>query len=136
MDAAGDYRARLRETLDVAKEIHRRAADRRQQDLEVGTGDQLGKHASCLLEQGTAKIRLGYPEARRHPRQVPDRVDRGLGDAYLAAVEEHPSVGLGACPRPEAGEAQAVASRALVIAIVGRTSMPERICSAKTSPTR
>ena len=87
MDAAGNHRTWLGETLDLAKEIYRRATDRRQQDLEVGTGDQLGKHASRLLEQGTAEIGLGDPEARRHPRQVPDRVDRRLGDADLAAVE-------------------------------------------------
>ena len=93
VDAAGDHRAWICKTLDLAKEIHRRAADRRQQDLEVGTGDQLGKHASCLLEQGTTEVRLGYPEARRYARQVPNRIDRGLGDAYLTAVEEHLSVG-------------------------------------------
>ena len=93
MNAAGDHRARLGDPLDLAKEIHRRAADRREQDLEVGTGNQFGEHAPGFLEQGTAKIGLSDAEARGHSRQMPDRIDGHLGDADLAAVEQHPAVG-------------------------------------------
>src|SRR5438552_2583512 len=45
MDAAGGHRAGLGNPLDLAKDIDRRAADRRQEDLEIGPGDELGEHA-------------------------------------------------------------------------------------------
>src|SRR6516162_1982567 len=100
MDAAGDHRARLRKTLDLAKEIYRRATDRRQQDLKVGTRDQLGKHAACLLEQGTAEIRSGKPrrgdgDCRPHVDTSADMFGEDLADEMTPWINRHDFFRLG-----------------------------------------
>ncbi len=80
--------------VDRAEEIDRHAADRRQKDFEVGPGHELGEHAARFFEQGAAQLGFGDREAAGEPRQVPDRVDRGLGDPNLAIVEQHLAIGL------------------------------------------
>src|SRR6266481_4313358 len=92
MDAAGDNRLGVGDPFDVAKEINRHPADRRQQDFDIGPGDELGEHPPGLLEQGAPEVGLGYPKARGHPRQMPYRIDRRLGDADLPIIEQHPAV--------------------------------------------
>ena len=74
--------------VDVAEQIDRDAADRRQEHLQVGPRHQLGKHAGGLLEQCAAQIVLGGAEALGDARQVPDRIDRDL-DHRDAAVLVH-----------------------------------------------
>src|SRR5262249_50945489 len=51
VDAAGDHRARLRKTLDLAEETHRGAADRRPQRLQAAPGGQLAGPASWPPER-------------------------------------------------------------------------------------
>ena len=85
MHAAGYPGGMIRQFADVAEQIGRRAADRRQKDLQIRPGHQFRKHAGGLLEQLPAQIVLGGFEARRQAGQVPDRVDRNLdhGDASI-----------------------------------------------------
>src|SRR5712671_2362022 len=103
VNAAGDYRVRFGDPLDITKEIDRRAADRRQQDLNIGPGDQLREHAPGLLEKRTPQIGLGDAKAGGQPRQMPYRVDCRFGDTDFAIVEQHPAVG----PQCAVGEKRA-----------------------------
>ncbi|CCD99338.1 hypothetical protein BRAS3809_2590011 [Bradyrhizobium sp. STM 3809] len=73
---------------DVAEQIDRGAADRRQEDLQVRPRHQLRIHAAGLLEQATTQIGLAGAEARGDTRQVPHRVDRDL-DHRHAAIGMH-----------------------------------------------
>ena len=63
MHAAGDPGAVVGQLGDVAEQIDRHAADRRQEHLQVGPGHQLRKHAGGLLEQRAAQIVFGGAEA-------------------------------------------------------------------------
>jgi hypothetical protein len=85
MHAAGYAGAVVRQFGNVAEQISRRAADRRQKNPQVGPCHQLRKHARGLFEQLSAQIVLGGREALRHARQIPYRVDRYLdhGDASV-----------------------------------------------------
>ena len=94
VDAAGDLGAGIRELLHVAEQVHGGAADRRQEHVHVGTGDELGKHSGGLLEQGTAQMRLGAAEALGDAGQVPHRIDRDLDDRRAAIVVDVLAVGL------------------------------------------
>ena len=89
MNPAGDNRVGVGDPFDLAKEINRHPADRRQQDFDIGPGDELGEHPPGLLEQGASEVGLGYPKARGHPRQMPYRIDRRFGDADFSIIEQH-----------------------------------------------
>src|SRR6266567_1895958 len=93
MNAAGNHGVRIGNPLDITEEIDGRAADRRQQDLNIGPGDQLGEHAPGLLEERTPQIGLADAKACGKARQMPYRVDRRLGDADLAIGEQYRAVG-------------------------------------------
>src|SRR5215471_267703 len=101
MHSAGDYATWLGDLLDGAEEVNRRAADRRQEHLDVGPGDKLREHAAGFLEQGAPQIGFGNAKARREPGKMPYRIDRRLGDADLAIGEQHPAVGAQAAVREE-----------------------------------
>ena len=75
----------VRQFGNVAEQIGRRAADRRQKDMQIGPCHQFGKHAGGLLEQLPAQVFLRCCEALRQSGQIPDRVDRNLdhGDAAV-----------------------------------------------------
>jgi len=103
VNAAGDHRVRVGDPLDITKEIDRRAADRRQQDLNIGPGDQLREHAPGLLEKRTPQIGLADAKAGGQPRQMPYRVDCRFGDTDFAIVEQHRAVG----PQCAVGEKRA-----------------------------
>ena len=94
VEAAGDLRLRLADLFHVAEEIDRGAADRRQEQFEVGTCDQLGVHAAGLLEERSAQIDLGHAEAFGDAGQPPHRLDRRLGDAHLAVGLEDVAIRL------------------------------------------
>src|SRR5271170_3597268 len=51
MDTTGYDSVRRSDPSDLAEQIDRRAADRRQHDLEIGPGDEFGEHAAGFLEQ-------------------------------------------------------------------------------------
>ena len=74
--------------VDVAEHVDGRAADRRQEHLEVAARDELGEHARRVLEQRAAQDRFGAPEARGDAGQIPDRFDRGLHDDDGAACPQ------------------------------------------------
>ena len=93
--------------LDLAEEVDRHAADRRQQDLDVGPGHELGEHPPGLLEQGAPQIGFGDAETGGQPGQMPDRIDRRLGDADLAIVEQN----LAVRPQGPVGEKRAELGR-------------------------
>src|SRR5215472_7633504 len=104
--AAGDHDAGIGDFFDRSEEIHRRAADRRQEHLDVGPGDKLGKHAAGFLEQGAPQIGFGDTKTRRQPGEMPYRIDCRLGDADLAVGEQHLAVGAQAAvgeERPQLG---------------------------------
>jgi hypothetical protein len=103
MDTTGDHGAGLRDPFDGTEEIDRHAADRGQQDLEIGPSHEFGKHPPGLLEQGAPQIGLGDPEAGGQPGQMPHRIDRRLGDADLAIVEQN----LAVWPQGAVGEKRA-----------------------------
>src|SRR5215469_14957580 len=84
MHSAGDHDTRFGDLFDSTEEVHRRAADRRQEHLDVGPGDELREHAPGFLEQGAPEVGFGDAEAGGQSRQMPNRVDRRLGDADLA----------------------------------------------------
>ena len=46
--------------------------------MHVGPGDQFGKHAAGLLEQGAPQQRFGAAEALGDAGQIPHRVDGDL----------------------------------------------------------
>ena len=94
VEAAGDLRLRLAELRHVAEEIDRGAADRRQEQFEVGPRHQLGVHAAGLLEERAAQIDLGHAEALGDAGQPPHRLDRGLGHAHVAVPLQDVAVGL------------------------------------------
>ena len=75
----------VRQFGNVAEQIGRGAADRRQKNLQIGPCHQFRKHAGGLFEQLPAQIVLGGREALRQARQIPYRVDRDLdhGDAAV-----------------------------------------------------
>ncbi len=61
--------------FDVTKQINRRAADRRQEDLKVGPRDQFGEHAGGLFKQSAPQPRFGRTEALGDAGQIPHRID-------------------------------------------------------------
>ena len=79
----------VRQLGDVAEQIGRGAADRRQENLQVGPRHQFRKHAGGLFEQLPAQVVLGGAEALGDARQVPYRVDGDLdhGDAAVLVHE-------------------------------------------------
>ena len=83
VDAAGDLgRRRLPSCADVAEEVERHPADRRQEDVQIGTRDELREHAAGLLERARGEARPSATlEAPRDAGQMPDRIDRRLGHA-------------------------------------------------------
>src|SRR5215472_3447486 len=93
MHSAGDHATWLGDLLDGAEEVNRRAADRRQEHLDVGPGDELREHAAGFLEQGAPQIVFGDAKARRQPGEMPYWIDRRLGDADLAVGQQHLPVG-------------------------------------------
>ena len=93
METAGDLGFRLAELGDVAEEIDRGAADRRQEQLEVGPRHQLGVHATGLLEQRAAQVDLFHAEALGDAGQPPHRLDRGLGHPDVACGRQQVVVG-------------------------------------------
>ena len=121
MHAAAIRVAGSAEIARVAEDVDGLPADRRQEHLEVGPGDELGVHAAGLLEQRAAQVGLAAAEALGDAGQVPDRLDGGLGDERRAAREQDRAVGA----QPAARIASAISGRstcALVTAIVGRMS--------------
>ena len=90
--AAGDLGGGAAQRADVAEEIERHAADRRQEHVQIGPRDELRKHASRLLEQHAPQLPLGDVEAPRDARQMPDRIDRRLRHAHVAVVVQDRSV--------------------------------------------
>ena len=119
--AAGELARRIGERGEIAEDVDGLAADRRQEHLEVGPGDQLREHAAGLLEQRAAQVALGDAEALGDAGQVPDRLDRGLGAATSpVAVSTRPS----GSSSPEADRVLDLGQSmcALVTAMVGRMS--------------
>src|SRR5580692_594202 len=86
MHATGDLGAMVGQLGDVAEQIGRCAADRRQEDLQVGPCHQFGKHARGLLEQLPAQIVFGGRKPLRQTRKVPHRVDGDLDDGNAAVL--------------------------------------------------
>jgi len=62
--------------------------------VHVGPRHELREHAGGLLEQSAPEIGFGRAEARRHARQVPDRIDRDLDHGQAAIVVDMASVRL------------------------------------------
>ena len=56
-------------------------------------GSRVGEHPPGFLEQGAPQIGFRNAEAGGQPGQMPNRIDRRLGDADLAVVEEDLAVG-------------------------------------------
>ena len=71
---------------DIAEQVGRRAADRRQENLQVGPRHQLGEHAGGLFEQLPAQVVFGGGEALGQSRQIPDRIDRNLDHGHAAVL--------------------------------------------------
>ncbi len=94
VEAAGDFGLGLAELRHVAEEIDRRAADRRQEELEVGPRHQLGVHAAGLLEERAAKIDFLDAEALGDAGQPPHRLDCRLGHLHVAGAAQDVVVGL------------------------------------------
>ncbi len=84
--AAGERAALVPHAARIAEDVERDAADRRQEHREVRTRDQLRIHAAGLLEQRAAQRVFLHAETFRDAGQIPDRLDRRLGDRDLAGV--------------------------------------------------
>ncbi|SPA51561.1 conserved hypothetical protein [Cupriavidus taiwanensis] len=94
MHAAGHAGLGLAQLADIAEEIQRHAADRRQENLKVRPRHQLREHAAGLLEQAAAQHAFLDAEAGRHAGQIPHRIDRRLGHAHVAVGMQQVAVGL------------------------------------------
>ena len=90
---AGELAFRIGDRGHVAEDIGRGAADRRQEDVQVGSCHQLGEHAAGLLEQRAPQVLFVNAAAPRHARQVPDRFEGDLGHADLAVLGQDRAVG-------------------------------------------
>ena len=87
--------------MTVHTDVCGQVSDRREEDLDIGTGDKLGVHSSGILKQRTPQQALGtasgsvstvpYDIRRKHShaeplcnaREVPHRLDSGLADSNL-----------------------------------------------------
>ena len=87
--------------MTVHTDVCGQVSDRREEDLDIGTGDKLGVHSSGVLKQRTPQQALGtasgsvstvpYNIRRKHShakplcdaREVPHRLDGSLADADL-----------------------------------------------------
>ena len=76
--------SRIGEARHVAEHVDRDAADRRQEHVQVGPRHELREHAAGLLEQRAAQLVSLDVEALRDAGQIPDRIDRDLGDRDVA----------------------------------------------------
>ncbi len=94
MDAAGELPRRVGDGGEIAEKIDRDAADRRQEDLEIGPRHQLRKHAARELEEAAAQIGFGDGEALGDAGQIPHRLDRRLCHPRRAIVAQDRAVGL------------------------------------------
>lgn len=65
----------------VAENVDGNAANGREENVEVGAGDELGEHAASLLEQAAAEVADLNAEALGDARQVPH-----VFEGYLRAV--------------------------------------------------
>ena len=135
MDPAGDPGLRPAELGRVAEQVDGRAADRRQEHVEVGPGDQLREHAAGLLEQRAPQLGGSRRRSAGDAGQVPDRLDRHLGDPHVAGGGEDVAVG-GKPPGATAAVISGMLMCARVMEIVGRTSSPAASSSANTSVIR
>ena len=119
--AAGERRPAVAELGRIAEAVDGRAADRRQEHLEVGPRDQLRIHAAGLLVQPAAQFGFGEAEALGDAGQIPDRIDRRLHHAHVAAGRHDVAVGVNA-PASIAARISGMSIWARVTAMVGRTS--------------
>ena len=89
MHAAGYLGGVVRQFADVAEQIGRRAADRREKNLQIRPRHQFRKHARGLFEQLPAQIVFGGRKALGQARQIPYRVDRDFDhrDASVLVYE-------------------------------------------------
>ena len=78
----------------IAEDVERDAADRRQEHRQIGPRHQFRIHAAGLLEQSVAQFVFADVEALGDAGQIPDRIDRGLGDRDIAAVAHDVAVDL------------------------------------------
>ena len=87
MRAHGELLGGVGEMGDIAEYIDGHAADGGQEDIQLGTRDQLGVHAVGLGVQGLPQRLFADVEALGDAGQPPDRVDRHLGHHHLAALQ-------------------------------------------------
>ena len=88
VDAAGQFAFRVRDRREVADDIDRDAADGRKENMVVGASHQFRKHASGLLKEAAAQLRLANVKTLRHARKVPDRFDRDFRHADLPGLQQ------------------------------------------------
>mmetsp|Transcript_51127 Transcript_51127/g.122994 ORF Transcript_51127/g.122994 Transcript_51127/m.122994 type:complete len:429 (-) Transcript_51127:1632-2918(-) len=91
--AAGELHGLVGDLLGVAPDVYCHATNERQEQLEVPPRQQLRIHGVGLLEDRLPQFVLRDAEALREARQVPHRLDGGLGHEALAVLGEHGGVG-------------------------------------------
>jgi hypothetical protein len=75
---AGDFCIRIRQLGGVTKDVNGHAADGWQEDLEVGTSQQLGVHSARVLEESTTEEGLVDAKTLCDAWKVPHGIDRGF----------------------------------------------------------
>src|SRR5690606_36150239 len=78
MDSHSELPRRIRDARHVSEQVNRRAADGRQEHLEITAGDQLGEHPGGVLEQGASQVGLPAAEACSDAGEVPHGFDGDL----------------------------------------------------------
>ena len=91
--ACGQLHGGITQVAAIAEDVDGLPADRRQEHLQVRARDEFGIHATGLFEQHAAQIGFAATESVRNPGQMPNRLDRRLGDQRRAAGQQDLAVG-------------------------------------------
>ena len=78
MWTAGDLCVGVGELGGVAHDVDGHTADRREENLDIGTGEEFRVHATGIFEEGTTEGRFFDTETLGHTWEVPHGVDGGL----------------------------------------------------------
>lgn len=86
MRPACDLGVWIRELGRVAHDVHGHSADGREEDFDVGSGEQFGVHSTSVLEQGSSEGGFLDFEAFGHTGEIPYGIDGGLECIDLDAL--------------------------------------------------
>ena len=92
MHPAGDFTIGMADGLEIPHAVDGEAPNRREKQLEVVAGDQLGEHPAGVLEQTVSQLALTNCQSLGNTRQKPDRLNGRLGDPDITVLGQNVAI--------------------------------------------